>query len=135
MMPNLGNFVRGGGRMVASSGIGQGGIASALPLGGALPQNCEEVVARLARLDRIAAVRMFATDATQTAITTNEKSLRARDRSFASLILIEGFDEAAVGTAVTSLRALVPDAIDAAAERAALYRLFFVLDRRLIAAS
>jgi len=32
IMPQLGNFVRGGGRVVAASGTGQGGFVAALPL-------------------------------------------------------------------------------------------------------
>jgi hypothetical protein len=134
MMPNLGNFVRGGGRMVASSGIGQGGVVSALPLSHSLPDDREAIVSRLSRLDRVSAVRMFETDSAQTSIKTNEKSIRAHDRSFESLILIEGLDEAPVRAALSALAAIAPSLKGGASESTILYRAIFSLDRRFVPA-
>ena len=135
MMPNLGNFVRGGGRLVASSGIGQGGVVSPLPLSDPFPSDAEAFVATLSQLDRVAAVRVFATDAGQTAIKTNEKSIRAHDRSFESLVLIEGLDRAAVDAAFTALPAAAPGLGIGATDRPDLYTYFFSLDRRFLPAS
>jgi hypothetical protein len=134
MMPNLGNFVRGGGRMVASSGIGQGGVVSALPLSHSLPDDREAIVSRLSRLDRVSAVRMFETDSAQTSIKTNEKSIRARDRSFENLILIEGLDEAPVRAALSALATIAPSLKGSASESTILYRAIFSLDRRFVPA-
>jgi hypothetical protein len=53
MMPNLQNFARGGGRMVASSAIGQGGIVSALPIGSPLPRDREPLAPRLSQIDSL----------------------------------------------------------------------------------
>src|SRR5262249_26911935 len=61
IMPTLGNFVRGGGRQVASTGAGQGGVVAAVPLHDLPPTNGARLIADLATSDRIAAVRLFET--------------------------------------------------------------------------
>ena len=57
IMPRLGNFARGGGRIAASAGTGQGGIVAPLRLDAAPSWDAAAVVAELARLDRIIAAR------------------------------------------------------------------------------
>ncbi len=127
IMPILGNFVRGGGRHVISSGTGQGGVIAAVQLHD-VPPDGAGLVARLASLDRIAAVRLFETDQAKTSIRTRESSMRAQDRTFAGLLLIEGLDQPAVRAAVDQLASAMP-AIGAA-DGVALYSFCFGLDRR-----
>lgn len=127
IMPILGNFVRGGGRHVISMGTGQGGFIAAVPLRD-MPQDGAQLVAGLAGLDRIAAVRLLETDQAKTSIATREKSMRAQDRSFTGLLLIEGLDQAAVRVAVDRLASAMPAVGPAAG--VALYACFFGLDRR-----
>ena len=127
IMPILGNFVRGGGRLVISRGIGQGGVVAAMPRHELLA-DATVLVERLAKLDRIAAVRLFETDQAKTAIDTRERGMRAADQTFAELLLIEGLDEPAVRAAVERLP---PEPLEmGAAAEAPLYRLIFALDRR-----
>jgi len=127
IMPILGNFVRGGGRHVISTGTGQGGIIAAVQFHNALPDGAG-LVARLASLDRIAAVRLFETDQAKTSIRTRESGMRAQDRSFTELLLIEGVDQPAVRAAIDRLASAMP-AIGAA-DGVPLYTLAFGLDRR-----
>src|SRR6185295_1417671 len=89
-MPKLGNFARGGGRIAASTGLGQGGIVAPLRLDTAPSFDAAAVTAELARLDRVIAARVLLTDIAKTSIKTNEKGLRSKDGSFAALLLIEG---------------------------------------------
>jgi hypothetical protein len=127
IMPILGNFVRGGGRHVISRGTGQGGAIAAVQLHD-VPSDGAGLVAGLASLDRIAAVRLFETDQAKTSIETREKSMRAHDRTFTGLLLIEGLDQPAVRTAVDRLASAMP-AIGAV-DGVPLYTFFFGLDRR-----
>ena len=133
IMPRLRNFARGGGRVVASAGFGQGGVLAALPL------TIEEgdqarLLNELSGMDRIAAIRILRTDLEQTSIKTTEKSLRARDESFAGLLLIEGLDETSVRNALWRLRALLPGLDAGAIEKLPLYAVFFNLHKRLLPA-
>lgn len=127
IMPILGNFVRGGGRHAISTGIGQGGVIAAVPLHD-VPPDGAGLVAGLAGLDRIAAVRLLETDQAKTSIETREKSMRAQDRSFTGLLLIEGLDHQAVRTAVDRLASEVP--VVGPAAGVPLYGCIFGLDRR-----
>lgn len=132
IMPRLGNFARGGGRIAAAAGIGQGGIVAPLRLDAAPVGDAAKLVAGLAQLDRIIAVRLLLTDAEQTSIKTREKGMRSNDGSFTALLLIEGLDEAAVRNALHHLRKVVPaqehDLIDALP----LYQQAFSLPKRML---
>jgi hypothetical protein len=131
IMPRLQNFLRGGGRVVAASGIGQGGVLAALPLEARPEWDAAALTAELARFDKIVAARVLLTDQTQTSIETREKGMRKHDNSFAGLLLVEGLDEAAVRHALWHLRTtqkFQPAMIDALP----LYRLFFSLPKRLL---
>lgn len=130
IMPRLKNFARGGGRVAASSGIGQGGLLAVLKLDGKPNVDPAALTAELTALDRITAVRVLLTDEAQTSIQTREKGMRKNDESFAGLLLIEGLDEAAIRDALWRLR----DRFDPAALDAPLYRLFFSLPKRLLPA-
>jgi hypothetical protein len=132
-MPRLQTFARGGGRVVASSGIGQAGVLAVLRLDDRPEWDAAALTAELAGLDKIAAARVLLTDQAQTSIETREKGMRRNDDSFAGLLLIEGLDESAVRDALWHLRSsqkFEPATIDSLP----LYRLFFSLPKRLLSA-
>jgi hypothetical protein len=124
IMPQLRNFIRGGGQVVAASGTGQGGYVAALPLNDMAKVDGAGLAASLAKSDRIFRVRVMATDHAQTAVKTNEKSLRTDDRSFDGLLVIEGLDEASVRSAAALSGMAVSDVT--------VYTPIFALDRRLL---
>jgi hypothetical protein len=126
-MPKLGNFARGGGRIAASAGMGQGGIVAPLRLDSAPGWDPAAVTAGLAGLDRVIAARVLLTDAAQTSIKTREKGMRANDGSFAALLLIEGLDERAVRNALHHLRTVLAADESGTADALPLYRLAFSL--------
>src|ERR1700759_1416769 len=132
IMPRLGNFARGGGRVAASAGTGQGGIVAPLRLDAAAPWEIAAVTAELAKRDRIIAARVLLTDAAQTSIKTREKGMRSNDGSFAALVLIEGLDEAAVGNALHHLRRALPAEDQHSIDALPLYRLAFSLPKQLL---
>jgi hypothetical protein len=132
IMPRLGNFARGGGRIKASAGLGQGGIVAPLRLDAAPAFDAAAVTTELSRLDRIVAARVLLTDVAKTSINTSEKGMRSSEGSFATLLLIEGLDEAAVGAAFHHVRRLLPADDHVAIDGLPLYRLAFSLPRRLL---
>ena len=134
IMPRLKNFVRGGGRVIMSLGLGQGGYVAALPFDGAMDWDAPAVVAELARGDRIAAARVLLTDQAKTTIQTREKSMRSDDRSFGGLLLVEGLDETAVRNALSRLRVQAPRFATDTVTALPLYALFFGLHQRLLPA-
>jgi hypothetical protein len=127
-MPVLGNFIRGGGRVVAEVGCGRAATV--------LPVFCEtsEVAAarsllgRLAALDRIAAARLFEVERGGTDIATNEKSIRKNDRSFPALLVVDMLDDEPLEAACREIR----NAVRLPAP-AALYDQVFALHRDNIA--
>jgi len=132
IMPLLKNFARGGGTVVASAGIGQGGYIAALPFEAA-EFDPAALVRELAQIDRVAAIRVLQTDTAQTSIQTREKSMRSADSSFGGLVLIEALDEPAARNAVAQLKKAVPAFDTDAAANLPLYAMFFGLHRRLLA--
>lgn len=132
IMPRLGNFIRGGGRIVASAGVGQGGFLAPLVLDIRAEFDAEAVARDLAQLDRVAAVRVLLTDTAQTSIETREKSMRSADRSFAGLLLIEGLDERAVHDALAHVRGFTPRLGIGSVAEMPLYAACFGLHRRLL---
>jgi hypothetical protein len=110
IMPRLQNFIRGGGRVAAEAGIGGGGVVAPVILWETLPKDGAAIVEALAREDRIAAVRLLETDKARTTIQTREKAMRAGDRTFAGVLLVEGVDEGAVRHALRLAPALGGDA-------------------------
>jgi hypothetical protein len=128
IMPRLQNFRRGGGRVIASAGLGQAGVIAVVPLENEPQWDPAAIAAELARLDGISGARVLLTDLDRTSIRTHEKSMRTKDESFAGLLLVEGLDEAAIRHALWHLCAvsgLPPDPF----QDAALYRLFFSLSK------
>ena len=125
IMPILQNFVRGGGRRAISKGTGRGGYLAALPYSQILTDK-EPLVAGLAGCDRIAAVHLLETDQGKTSIQTNEKTLRRKDQSFESLLLVEGLDQAAIRNALSEARIGLPEGLPT--DDVPLYALMFALD-------
>lgn len=103
IMPILGNFVRGGGRVLARAGIGEGAFLAAIKLDDLAPIAAPALVANIVAQDRIIAAELLETDAKQSSIQTREQNLRERDRSFAGLLLVEGLDEASLAASVIRL--------------------------------
>jgi hypothetical protein len=132
IMPLLGNFARGGGRIAASAGVGQGGIVAPLRLDAVPSWDAAAIVAELAKLDCIIAAHVLLTDIAQTSIKTREKGMRANDGSFATLLLIEGMDQAAVRDALHHLRKMLPAADHGAIDELPLYRFAFNLPKRML---
>ena len=107
IMPTLGNFIRGGGESIASAGIGQGGIIAVLALK-EMPGDGARLAADIAALDRIAAVRVLATNRAGTAVQTQEKSMRGNDRYFGGLLIIEALDQDGLEHALARLQQRTP---------------------------
>ena len=133
MMPRLRKFARGGGRVIATAGTGQGGLMAVLPLNAGPEEEPDALCRELAGMDRITAVRVLLTDLAPTSIPTREKRMRTGDDSFAGLVLIEGLDEPSVRNALFRLRSLAPRLDARPMEELPLYAMCFNLDRRFLA--
>ena len=107
IMPMLRNFVRGGGRVAAGAGQGEGAMV--------VPIICElsevaaarQALARLAALDRVASVRLFEAERSETEIQTSEKSMRENDQYFPALLLVEALCNSALDAALDALSDMV----------------------------
>ena len=125
IMPILRNFARGGGRRAISKGTGRGGFVAALPS----PQGLKDktgIVAGLASQDRIAVAHLLETDREKTSIQTQEKNLRLKDKSFDSLLLVEGLDQTALRKALLAFPSLLP--VGVSAEDVPFYACIFAQD-------
>jgi hypothetical protein len=136
-LPRLKNFVRGGGQVTHAAGMGQGGFVTALALAGPIPIEIGEAVKALAQCDRIAAVRMYQTDQSRTAVGSKEKELRiatpgADDRSFSGVLFIEGTDEDALRAATARLARSHPQIGRNSTMEALIYASVFTLERRTL---
>ncbi len=121
IMPLLGNFVRGGGTVTASAGIGEGGYVALLRLDSVPP---EFDPGALVKDDRITAVTLVVTDTARTSVTTKEKGMRKNDASFAALIIVEALDQHALAATVRKVAHLSGDA-------ETVYRQFFANNARI----
>jgi hypothetical protein len=128
-MPRLRNFVRGGGRVAARSGVGGGGKAAVLRLQRDL-DHADGLVKEIAAADRIIAAHAFETDAAQTSVPTREKGMRSGDATFVGLLVVEGLDERAVRGALWQLRRALPEATIEDLESQTLYNVCFSLQRQ-----
>lgn len=97
VMPMLQNFARGGGRVVARAGMGQGGVVSPLRLDLAAtpmlsdPDACDALVHRLVGLDGIASAWLMKVDIQATTLQTKEKQMRrSTEHAFDAVLCIEG---------------------------------------------
>ena len=114
MMPRLGNFVRGGGRVEAQAGTGWGGFVAAVRLPEVPDDSWRDLVGRLARHDRIAAARLCVVDPAASGIPTRERAMRGKDASFAAMLLVEGLNAEAVSAAMLLVEGLDTEAVAAA---------------------
>ncbi|MBY0532799.1 MAG: hypothetical protein K2P86_12595 [Xanthobacteraceae bacterium] len=106
IMPKLKNFMRGGGRIVQESGSGEGMYAAPVLIERAQVSAYLDAGAEIAKADKIAATRIFEADPAASGIATNERAMRAGDRSFEAMLLLEALDEntLAAGLAVMEAR-------------------------------
>lgn len=92
MMPHLGNFVRGGGRMSRRWGAGCGACLVAIMTDAATCTDESPALEAIAAEPGIVAIRILQTDAVRTTAASNERKLRSGDQSFEALLMIEALD-------------------------------------------
>ncbi len=129
IMPKLGNFMRGGGTMVARAGRGEAAMIVALRIE-TLPQDPQKMAQALVVCDGVAAVQIGTTDEARTSVRTAEKGMRKDEGFFAGLLLIEALDMASLQGALLQARAIAPDVLGRASEPE-VYRGMFALDARI----
>jgi hypothetical protein len=128
IMPQLGNFVRGGGVMAARAGRGEGSTIAALRLE-QLPEAPQRLADALVALDGIAAVQLGVTDRARTQVPTVEKGMRQQEGFFAGLLIIEALDEASLRSALRAAAESAPQSIPRGEPE--IYRGMFALDARI----
>lgn len=129
IMPKLGNFMRGGGVMVARAGRGEGATITALRIE-TLPANAQKLADALVACDGIAAVQIGATDQARTSVPTAEKGMRQNEGYFAGLMLIEALDDVSLQMALQQAQTVAPDVMSRASEPE-VYHAMFALDARI----
>ena len=129
IMPRLGNFMRGGGTMVARAGRGEGATITALRIE-KLPDNPQKLAEALVACDGIAAVQIGATDEARTSVPTTEKGMRKEEGFFSGLLLIEALDLTSLQAALQQARTIAPDVLGRASEPE-VYQTMFTLDARI----
>ncbi len=128
IMPQLGNFIRGGGVMAARAGRGEGSTIAALRLE-QLPDQPQKLADALVGLDGVVAAQIGATDEARTSVPTVEKGMRQQEGFFAGLLIIEALDEVSLGSALRAAAELAPQSIPAG--KPDVYRGIFRLDARI----
>jgi hypothetical protein len=128
IMPQLGNFIRGGGVMAARAGRGEAATIAALRLE-QLPDAPQRLADALAALDGIAAVQIGVTDRARTSVPTVEKGMRRQEGFFAGLLIIEALDEASLRGALRAAAEIAPQSIPGGESE--IYRGIFSLDARI----
>ena len=129
IMPQLGNFIRGGGVMTARAGRGEGATVAALRIKH-LPDRPKQLADTIVALDGIAAVQIGATDEARTSVPTAEKGMRQQEGFFAGLLIIEALDEALLRGALRKLAELAPEMVADAGDPE-IYHGIFALDARI----
>jgi hypothetical protein len=132
IMPQLGNFVRGGGVMIARAGRGEGASIVALRIEH-LPKQPQRLADATAALDGIAAVQIGTTDYARTSVPTVEKGMRQDEGFFAGLLIIEALDEASLRSALRQAAEMAPDLFGGIGEPE-IYQGMFALDARIASA-
>src|SRR4051812_6324563 len=129
IMPQLGNFVRGGGVFTARAGRGEASMVAALRIEH-LAGEPQRLADPIAALDGIAAVQIGATDRARTSVPTAEKGMRKQEGFFGGLLIIEALDEPTLRAALHKASDLSPE-IAAEAADAEIYHGIFALDARI----
>lgn len=129
IMPQLGNFVRGGGAVIARAGRGEASTIVALRLE-RLPDSPQRLADDIAALDGIAAVQIGATDIARTSVPTVEKGMRKDEGVFAGLLLIEALDQASLRGAVGKAAEMAPEVVGDVGD-VEIYQGIFALDKRI----
>jgi hypothetical protein len=129
IMPQLGNFVRGGGVVTARAGRGEGSTIVALRIE-RLPQAPQRLADDIAALDGIAAVQIGTTDLARTSVPTVEKGMRQDEGIFAGLLLIEALDEKSLRSALRKSAEIAPDVLGDVGDPE-IYQSIFALDARI----
>lgn len=128
-MPQLGNFIRGGGVMAVRAGRGEGATIVAMRIEH-LPESPQRLADVIATLDGIAAVQIGATDLARTSVPTIEKGMRKDEGIFSGLLIIEALDEAALGGALHRAAEMAPELFGGTGEPE-VYQGMFALDARI----
>jgi hypothetical protein len=129
IMPQLGNFMRGGGVVTARAGRGEGSVIVALRIEH-LPETPKRLAADIAALDGIAAVQIGATDHARTSVPTVEKGMRKHEGVFAGLLIIEALDEKSLRHALRRAAEIAPDVLGDVGDPE-IYQSIFALDARI----
>jgi hypothetical protein len=129
IMPQLGNFIRGGGVVAARAGRGEGSTIVALRIAH-LPEAPRRLADDIAALDGIAAVQIDATDLARTSVPTVEKGMRRQESVFAGLVLIEALDEKSLRGALRMAAEIAPDVLGDVGDPE-VYQGIFALDARI----
>jgi hypothetical protein len=129
IMPQLGNFVRGGGAVIARAGRGEGSTIVAIRLE-RLPESPKRLADDIAALDGIAAVQIGATDIARTSVPTVEKGMRKDEGVFAGLLLIEALDQASLRVALRRAAEMTPEVLGDVGDPE-IYQGIFALDKRI----
>src|SRR3954451_15614180 len=107
IMPQLGNFIRGGGVMTARAGCGEASTIAAFRLE-QLPEAPQPLADALVALDGIAAVQLGVTDQGRTQVSTVEKGMRRQEGVFAGLLIIEALDDPSLRGALRAAAEIAP---------------------------
>jgi len=129
IMPQLGNFIRGGGKVIARAGWGEGSTIVALRLE-VLPEDPRRLAEAIAALDGIAAVQIGATDIARTSVPTVEKAMRKDEGVFAGLLLIEALDQPSLRSALRKAAEMAPEVLGDVGDPE-IYQGIFSLDKRI----
>jgi hypothetical protein len=129
IMPQLGNFVRGGGVMAARAGRGEGSTIVALRIE-QLPEKPQALADGIVALDGIAAVQIGVTDHARTSVPTVEKGMRQNEGIFAGLLIIEALDEASLRSALRQAVQTAPNLFGVTGDPE-IYQGMFALDARI----
>jgi hypothetical protein len=129
IMPQLGNFIRGGGVMAVRAGRGEGSTIVALRIE-RLPEKSQQLADAIGASDGIAAVQIGATDIARTSVSTVEKGMRKDEGVFAGLVIIEALDEASLRGALRQVTKTAPDLFGGLTDPE-VYHGMFALDARI----
>jgi hypothetical protein len=129
IMPQLGNFIRGGGAMAARAGRGEGATIVAVRIERP-PDNPQRLADIIVAEDGVAAVQIGATDLARTSVPTVEKGMRKDEGIFAGLVIIEALDESSLRGALRRAREAAPDLLGGLSEPE-IYQGMFALDARI----